>query len=93
MPSKKRFFTTEGYKRLEQNPFVDKEMLRFVREKWRAAAAATPPEKPPAAKNRQQKTHPGRRTSRSTVPESRKKRSEEDAVELMTAAIRRLLRE
>ncbi|MBN1575940.1 MAG: hypothetical protein JW913_05270 [Chitinispirillaceae bacterium] len=93
MAVKRRYFTSEGYKRLEKNPFVDKEMLRFIREKWREAARETMPSvKPPPPKGGQQETPPDRRAS-PAASDGQKKQAEEKAIRLMTATIRHLLHE
>ncbi len=59
MDEKRRHFTPEEYERLVRNPFVDKKMLQFIRERSQQTARRTPragkqsPDRPPAVSSPQ----------------------------------------
>ena len=92
MAGRRRFFTSEGYKRLEQNPFVDKEMLRFIREEWRREARKAPPEPPPSTDNRKRQAgNDGKKTARPQA--DTKQPLNEKKLRMMTDTIKSMLRE
>jgi uncharacterized protein YneF (UPF0154 family) len=92
MAGKRRFFTSEGYKRLEQNPFVDKEMLQFVREKWRREARKAAPAPSSSTDGRTPLSGKGGRKSAHHQADNKQPLNEEK-LRMMTDTIKSLLRE
>jgi hypothetical protein len=79
MKNKRSYFTADGYRRLARNPFVDKEMLQFIRRKTPADMPVAPSTGP----------NPGK-TKGSHVP-VRQPVLSEDAARLIAAALKGLL--
>ena len=86
MAGKRRFFTSEGYKRLERNPFVDKKMLAFMREEWRKEARNAAPDRQAAT---------GKRSGRpdAAAPDKTGSKLTEENIRRMTETIKSMLRE
>lgn len=81
MKNKRNYFTAEGYRRLARNPFVDKEVLQFIRRKTPADTAVSSSTRPNPGKTKGERI-PVRQTVLS-----------EDAARLIAAAIKGLLHE
>jgi len=79
MEKKRSILSAEGYRRLAKNPFVDRKMLQFIRD--RAGVASDAQTSPTAMPH-------GNRT-----PVSRKPVISDEAAKLIAAAIRAMMRE
>jgi hypothetical protein len=86
---KRRHFTPEECERLQRNPFVDKKMLEFVRERSQRTPRRAPragkqsPDRPPAVSSPQ--------SSSGATPHSQTTAMNEKTIRLITDKIKTLL--
>jgi hypothetical protein len=97
MGTKRQFFTPEGYRKLTQNPFVDKKMLQFVKDRTRQPPPSSKTSLPdtaiePQYRVEQQPIKKSRNVQRKSRDVSRSVMSEK-AAKLIATAIKGLLRE
>ncbi len=92
MKPENSFFTPEGYSRLRKNPFVDEEMLRFIREKQRRNPSIMRSTSSLSKSNND--TFVGGKEAHTEVKNtSDRKPLDERKIRLITEVIRSLLRE
>jgi len=93
MAGKRNFFSSEGYQRLEKNPFVNKEMLQFIRGKWREAAHTAPQPVTTTSATGLSKSPQARKRVSGGSAKGKESAAKEKVIRLMTATIKSLLRE
>jgi hypothetical protein len=94
MDRKRQIFTPESYRKLAQNPFVDKKMLQFVKNKTRQSPllAGSPPTASAEPQHRMEHQSSGSNVNRDKRYASGPVISEQ-AAKLIAAALKGLLRD